>query len=147
MSLARLTRVTPLVRPSSSAYRRSRRCRYSSCPPGASGYSPRLTPGGETMQPVAVRSRAALVLLALLALGQSGCLVVAAGVAGGAAAGYCYAQGKVCQTYRADLLDAWLATRTALRELGLPLVSEKRDGIEGVIETRTALGERVRVLL
>jgi hypothetical protein len=92
-------------------------------------------------------TRLACLALALSALGQAGCLVVAAGVAGGAAAGYCYAQGKLCQTYRADILDSWLATRTALADLGMPLVNEKRDGSEGCIETRTGDGDRVRIFL
>jgi hypothetical protein len=94
-----------------------------------------------------LRRLGACVLWAGLAFSQAGCLFVAAGVAGGAAAGYCYSKGKVCQEYRADLLDAWQATRAALHELGMPLTKETRDGREGLIESRTGDGERVRILL
>jgi Protein of unknown function (DUF3568) len=97
--------------------------------------------------PHALARWAAYVLFAVLVLGQAGCLLVACGVAGGAAAGYCYTQGKVCQTYHADLLDSWMATRTALAELGMPVVTERRDGSEGYLETRTADADKVRIYL
>ncbi len=73
-------------------------------------------------------------LLALVALGQAGCLLVAAGAAGGAALGYAYYRGKVCQGYAASLPDTWAATHTALAELGFPITSE--DQPAGVIESR-----------
>jgi len=89
---------------------------------------------------------AAPLLLLLLALANSGCLLATAGgVAGGAVVGYAYYKGKLCATYNASCDDTWAATRTAVGELGMPIVREERKGSEGFIETRTADGERVRI--
>jgi hypothetical protein len=90
---------------------------------------------------------AANVLVVTLAVANSGCLLVAAGAAGGAAAGYAYYKGKVCETYTASLDDTALALRTALGELGMPILSEKREGTSGSLESRTAAGDRVRIQL
>jgi len=85
-------------------------------------------------------------LLTLAALAGSGCLVVGAGVAGGAAAaGYCYYRGRVAQRYGASFADTWAATRAALPELGLTIVEETRDPSGSSLEARTANGERVQV--
>jgi hypothetical protein len=73
-------------------------------------------------------------LLGLVALTQTGCLLVAAGAAGGAALGYAYYRGKVCQGYAASLPDTWAATHTALAELGFPI--SKEDQRAGLIESR-----------
>jgi hypothetical protein len=89
----------------------------------------------------------AYVALAALGLGNGGCLLVAAGVAGGAAAGVAYWNGKVPEYFNANLDDAWAACRTALGELGMPVVGEERDAEGGCIESRTADGDKVRVSL
>jgi hypothetical protein len=93
---------------------------------------------------------AASLILAAAALANSGCLFIAAGAAVGGAgyAGYAYCKGNVCQTYKANLPDAWAALHTALRELGMPVVSEAYhpDG-ESFVESRTADGETVRIYL
>lgn len=65
--------------------------------------------------------------VATLTLAQGGCLWIAAGAAGGAAVGYAYNQGKVCQTFAASFDDTWAATRTALADLGMPLLEEERE--------------------
>jgi hypothetical protein len=87
---------------------------------------------------------AQLVLL-VLALTNSGCLAAAAGVAGGAAVGYAYFKGKLCELYSASYEDTWAATRTALGELAMPIVKEERTGSKGYLESRTADGETVRI--
>jgi hypothetical protein len=92
--------------------------------------------------------RAALLLGTAVALANSGCCCLlvgagVAGVAGGAGTGYAYCKGKVCETYHADFEDAWAATRTALADLGLPVVKEKHA--KGFLESRTAQGKRVRL--
>jgi hypothetical protein len=87
------------------------------------------------------------VVLALLSLSESGCLLVAAGAAGGAAAGYAYYRGKVCQAYCANFEDAWAAVHTALTELGMPILSEERHGAEAWIKSQTAEADRVRIKL
>jgi len=86
-------------------------------------------------------------LAAALAVGNSGCLLVAAGAAGGAAAGYAYYRGKVCEAYTASLDDTFRAVHTALGEMGMPILREEREGAKGFIESRTANGERVRLHL
>jgi hypothetical protein len=95
-----------------------------------------------------VNRRMAWLLLAALAVGNTGCLLVAAGagVAGGAA-GYAYYQGRVARTYLANLEDTWSATVTALGELGMPVVSSERIGNTGTIVSRTADGDRVNITL
>jgi hypothetical protein len=87
------------------------------------------------------------VLLATAALASSGCLLVAAGAAGGAAVTYAYCKGKVCGQYNAALPDCWAATHTALLELGMPIEKEDRGGSTGFIVTRATDGERVRIYL
>lgn len=91
--------------------------------------------------------RATYVGLALVALANAGCLVVAAGACAGAA-GYAYCKGKVCENYIADFNDTWAASHTALTELAMPVTAEERSGPgDGSIESRTADGERVRILV
>jgi hypothetical protein len=86
-------------------------------------------------------------ILLLVALANSGCLLATAGIAGGAVAGYAYCKGKLCGAFTASCDDTWAATRTALSELGMPIVKEERKGSEGFIESRTADGECVRIYL
>jgi hypothetical protein len=93
------------------------------------------------------RNWAMYLVVASAALFQSGCLLVAAGAAGGAAAGYAYYKGRTCQSYIANFEDAWAATHTALAELGLPILSEERQTNCGVIKSQTSDGDRVRIAL
>jgi hypothetical protein len=84
-------------------------------------------------------------LVAASTLSGSGCLLVAAGAAGGAAAGYAYAKGKVCEVYNSGFNDTWAATHTALTELAMPILREELQGEEGSITSQTADGDRVRI--
>jgi hypothetical protein len=86
-------------------------------------------------------------VFAVISLGEGGCLLVAAGAAGGAAAGYAYYHGKVCQAYYANFEDAWAATHTALNELGMPILCEERRDPSGWIKSQTAQGDRVKIKL
>ena len=92
-----------------------------------------------------VPSWAIYVFLLALTLANSGCLLIAAGAAGGAAVGYAYANGRVYETYNANFGDAWAATQTSLRELGMPIVKEERNADGGFLESRTADNETVRI--
>jgi hypothetical protein len=87
------------------------------------------------------------VLLALLALANCSCLLVAAGTAAGAAGGIAYANGKVSATYFAYPNDVWMATRQGLTDLGMPLMKESFDGFKGSLESKTAEGDKVYVTL
>ncbi|HMC65986.1 MAG TPA: DUF3568 family protein [Gemmataceae bacterium] len=89
----------------------------------------------------------AFALMAAVALVNAGCLLVAAGAAGGAAAGYFYYQGKVCMAYDASFDDTRAAVRTALSELGMPVVKEEDEKGEVFIESRTTDGDRVRIYM
>lgn len=85
-------------------------------------------------------------LVALLLLGNGGCLWLAAGTA----AGLCchrYCQGKVCHTYVADLGDAWAATKSALADLGMNVEKEESGPTKAFLKSRTADGSRVRIYL
>jgi hypothetical protein len=91
--------------------------------------------------------RLAYLLLVALALANGGCLIIAAGAAGGAAVGYCYYKGKVCATYNARLADTWAATESALHELGMPIVKQEQQGDKGWFESRTSNGQHVKIHL
>jgi hypothetical protein len=84
--------------------------------------------------------------MALAALANGGCLLVAAGAAaGGGAVGYAYYQGKDSQDYRANLGDTWTATHTALRELGMTVERQDQTNASGFILSRTADGDAVKI--
>jgi hypothetical protein len=92
--------------------------------------------------------RLAYLALALGALANGGCLFLALGAAGGAgAAGYAYYKGNVCRSFNAEFADTWAATRTALADLGLPILSAVHNGTSAAIESRTSLGDRIRITL
>jgi len=92
--------------------------------------------------------RGAYLLLAAVALANGGCLAAAAaGVAGGAGVAYLYYQGNVSETYRAAFEDTRAATRTALAELGMPVIEEKADNGGGAFESRTFDGYAVHLTL
>jgi Protein of unknown function (DUF3568) len=94
------------------------------------------------------RVRVAYLVLAGLALANGGCLVAAAGAAGGAAVGYAYYQGKVSQDFAATFEDTWAAAHTALAELGMPVEGETRESATtGSIDSRDADNNRVRIAL
>jgi hypothetical protein len=83
--------------------------------------------------------------VAALAVLQGGCLLVAAGAAGGAALGYAYYKGQVCQDYAVSLDNSLAASRAALGELGLPVVREQRDGRSASIESVATTGDHIRL--
>jgi hypothetical protein len=87
--------------------------------------------------------------LGLATLANGGCLWLAVGAAaGGTAAGVAYARGKVHEMYAASFDDTWAATRTALTELGLPLLEEKRESVgHGYIRSKAGDDSKVQVYL
>jgi hypothetical protein len=84
-----------------------------------------------------------LLAVALAAAAQAGCLWVAAGAAGGAALGYAYCQGKVCQVFNASMDDTFAASRAALTDLGMPILSEGKYALE----SRTTDGDKVHITM
>ncbi|MBL8798101.1 MAG: DUF3568 family protein [Planctomycetia bacterium] len=87
--------------------------------------------------------------VAALALGNTGCLLVAAGAAaGGGVAAYQYAKGNVCHQFKATFEDSWIAVRTSLTELGMTVLTEERKGTgKGIIESRAGDGSSVTITL
>jgi len=87
--------------------------------------------------------------VAALALGNTGCLLVAAGAAaGGGVAAYQYAKGNVCHQFNTPFTESWAAVRTSLTELGMPVLSEERKATnKGIIETRGGDGNSVTITL
>ena len=83
-------------------------------------------------------------LVAVLALGSSGCLALVAGTAGGVAA-YAYVKGKVDESYTASFGDTWAATHAAMRDLGMPVLKEENTTTKGAIESKNAEGEKVHI--
>jgi hypothetical protein len=87
-----------------------------------------------------------LLLAGILALVQLGCLVVAAGVAGGAAAtGYFYWRGRLCHDYLATPPDTLAAVRTALAEMQFPIIAEESKNGTVYLGSRTADGSTIRI--
>ncbi len=85
------------------------------------------------------------VLLAALALASSGCLAVAVGgAAAGGAVGYAYLRGGLSQDFPAGLNETWVATNTALGDLGMPVRAGGSKGETAAsLETQTGTGTKV----
>src|SRR5438132_2593411 len=85
-------------------------------------------------------------MLAAVAVGNSGCLLVAAGVAAGGVATYCYFDAPVDRAYPADFADVRNATVAALQDLNMPVVSEeKNDGARDIVFSRASDAEKVKI--
>jgi hypothetical protein len=96
-----------------------------------------------------LRGRAVYLVLAALALSNSGCLALAAGAAAAAVggAGYVYLQGNVYEDYNARLDDVQQATQVALADLKMPVVHSGREADHAAVESRTADGQSVQISL
>ncbi len=88
--------------------------------------------------------RTLILFLAALLLTQSGCLVAAAGAAAGAGA-YAYYRGNVTDTYAVEFGEAYQASREALADMAMPVISENHQGVTGSIESSLADGTRVSI--
>jgi hypothetical protein len=115
----------------------------------ASGKVEKARLGGPRRNGAKRMNRVAYLLLATLALGNSGCLAVAVGTAAaGGAVGYAYYKGNVNQEFNAGFNETWAAAQLALADLGLPLVAAGRSTeVDGFLESRTGEGEAIRVSL
>lgn len=88
-----------------------------------------------------------LVGIGLLA-GSGGCVPVALGVGAGAAVGtYSYIKGELQATYNVAIERLWPHTLAAMRDLRLPIDSERMDALGGIIEARRGDGTPVKVRL
>src|SRR5687768_11951162 len=100
-----------------------------------------------TMTAVAiVRRKWWLFLLLVLAVSQSGCLLAAAGAAAGAGA-YAYYKGNVSETCAVEFGDAYQGTKEAMLDLGMPVLHEEHQGVNGTIESSLQDGTKVTVSL
>jgi uncharacterized protein DUF3568 len=88
-----------------------------------------------------------VLFVALLALASGGCLAAMVGGAAAGGAGYAYYHGNMAEVYDADLPLAYEATQQALKDLALPVTSEKRDNMTGTIETVNGKYEKVTITM
>jgi hypothetical protein len=94
--------------------------------------------------------RMVYLVLAGLALANSGCAAAAIGAvaaAGAGAGGYMYLKGESGQDFVANLDDVHNATHAALQEMHMPIVKDDHDAGSAYIESRTADGVTVHVKL
>ena len=110
---------------------------------GKKGDCPSKTKGQSPFFP----GRAAHLLIMALALANGGCLAAAIGgvAAAGGVAGYAYYKGGLAKDFNASVDNSWVAAKTSLQELQLPVVAEKRTDNGGYIESRTGDGQNVRI--
>jgi Protein of unknown function (DUF3568) len=89
--------------------------------------------------------RAGYLFVALICVGNAGCLAAALGAAGvaGGATGYAYYKGQICQAFPAACDDVGLATRSALADLAMPILQENHT--TGWLESRTGDGTGVHI--
>src|SRR5262245_1821428 len=89
--------------------------------------------------------RAGYLFVALVCVANAGCLAAALGAAGvaGGAGGYAYYKGQVCQAFPAACDDVWLATRSALVDLAMPILEENHT--TGWLESRTGDGTGIHI--
>lgn len=89
-----------------------------------------------------------MVLVAVLCLGQTGCLLLVAGGAAAAGAGtYAYVQGELKATESASLDRVWRATQVAVTELELPITSRQKDALGAKLLARTSSDKKVEINL
>ncbi len=93
-------------------------------------------------------ARALWLVMALVALSNTGCLVVAAGAAAGGAAvaTVAYARGSLYREYSATKEASFIAVRDALADLHMPILRDEpgKEG-QGYLEARTSDGQPVRI--
>ncbi len=85
-------------------------------------------------------------LTCLCVLLFSGCPAFLLGGAAAGAAG-AYYLGELTATRNTTLTQAWLASESALEELGIVVISKERDGLTGVIYAKGAEEKTIRIHL
>jgi hypothetical protein len=80
-------------------------------------------------------------------LAQSGCLVAAVGACAGAGGAYAYYQGNVSDNYGAEFGQVYQASKEALNDMAMPVITEKHDGLTGSIESSLSDGTKVTISL
>lgn len=82
--------------------------------------------------------------LFLLSISLSGCMLAAAGAVAGAGA-YAYYQGNYSQMHTAEFGRTWQATKSALSDLALPVISEHHEGLKGSIKSSLPDGTSISI--
>jgi hypothetical protein len=80
-------------------------------------------------------------------LAQSGCLVAAVGACAGAGGAYAYYHGNVSDDYSAEFGQVYQASKEALADMAMPVITEKHDGLTGTIESSLSDGTKVTISL
>jgi hypothetical protein len=93
--------------------------------------------------------RSAFLAVAALALANAGCIALAAGAAAAGAGGvaYAYFTAPLIHDYPTGVNDTAAATKLALADLQFPLVNEKAEDGNVVVESRTGDGYKIVVNL
>ena len=78
---------------------------------------------------------------------SSGCTLLVLGGAGAGAAGYAYVKGESEKSYPYPIAQSLPAVRAAVKEAGLPAISEAADDLGAKLESRTAQGDKVSITL
>ena len=86
-----------------------------------------------------------VVLVSTAVLLLPGCLLVAAGAAGGAVAGTAYVMGDLETTLQATPGEVVAATRTAFEQMGVATISAGATELDGKVIGRTATDEKITV--
>lgn len=93
------------------------------------------------------RCRCRMVLwlsLCLLSVSLSGCMVAAGAAVAGAGA-YAYYQGNYSQMHAAEFGKTWQATKSALSDLALPVITEHHEGLTGSIKSSLPDGTSISI--
>jgi hypothetical protein len=92
-----------------------------------------------------LRSFLPLGVLLAVVVSTSGCVAVAAGAGAGAAVAY--VRGQLEATLGSGFENSVQATNSAIRELGLAKVSERKDALLAVIIVRNAEDKKIEIRL
>ncbi|HVU38945.1 MAG TPA: DUF3568 family protein [Opitutales bacterium] len=96
-----------------------------------------------------LRTTSVLMLAGSVLLTTPGCWVVAAAVVAGAAAatGVAYAEGELTASFGKNYEDVAAATIKAVDQLGFAKPEERKDALTDTIDTHTAKGDSVHIVL
>jgi|GEM_PF-1286392 hypothetical protein len=89
--------------------------------------------------------RAALAIMAAIALSQSGCLMLAATAVGGSAAGVAYVRGRYTETVAGNVRETATATLSALHDIGMPADKQNIGRTGGEIDAWTPNGHPLMI--
>ena len=94
-----------------------------------------------------IAKRLLLIGIAVLAMGQAGCVLLAAGAVGGGATAFGIARGTVTRSFDASVEATATAAHTALQDLGLPVQRPRWSPGFAEVDSTLAGGEPVLITM